>query len=168
MLMPHRRRVLLMDNVRGNSKMALIFMATSFAYLLFGTIALSLSLAGMLPLEHDPIFILILYGFVVMIIFGLSYMFAPGFSHAKFADYRLSAAEYLMLNAGVILMFYSFVAAHSAAGPNKISALASLLLIVAAVLLHATSIWRMLLPKGVPSQNPGSPGKPPSSQKEKA
>ncbi|MCL5434726.1 MAG: hypothetical protein M1559_03400 [Candidatus Marsarchaeota archaeon] len=154
-----------MDNIRGNSKMALVFMATSFAYLLFGTIVLSLSLAGVLPISHDSVFILILYGFVVMIIFGLSYMFAPGFSHTKFADYRVSAAEYLMLNAGVILLFYSFIAASTIPGPQKITALAALVLIAASVLLHAASIWRILLPKGGPVQPPGSAGKPASQSK---
>ncbi|MCW6161519.1 MAG: hypothetical protein LVQ97_05010 [Candidatus Micrarchaeales archaeon] len=156
----------LTDNVRGNSKMALVFMATSFAYLLFGTIVLSLSLAGMLPIGHDSVFILILYGFVVMIIFGLSYMFAPGFSHTKFADYRLSAAEYLMLNVGVILLFYSFIAASSVQGSQKIAALAAMALIVAAVLLHAVSIWRILMPRGGLAHSPDSAGKPASRSKE--
>ena len=155
-----------MDNIRGNSKMALVFMATSFAYLLFGTIVLSLSLAGVLPISHDSVFILILYGFVVMIIFGLSYMFAPGFSHTKFVDYRVSAAEYLMLNAGVILLFYSFIAASIISEPQKVAALAALVLIAASVLLHAASIWRILLPKGGPVQHPASPGKPASQSKE--
>ena len=68
------------------------FIATSFIYLFAGLIFLTLNIAGILDLNRDAIFILWLFGFVAMIVFGLSYMFASGLISGKGTAQRFSCA----------------------------------------------------------------------------
>ena len=49
-------------------------MGTAFAYLVIGSVLFLVSLSNLLHLDFSYIFILWFFGFVMMMIFGLSYM----------------------------------------------------------------------------------------------
>ncbi len=82
--------------------MARIYIATGFLYFVAGTILLALSMSGIVSVSRDPIFILLLYGFVTQLIFGVSYIFVPGVSRHSGTGYKNMVAEYILLNAGVL------------------------------------------------------------------
>lgn len=122
-----------------DSSLVLRFIATSFAYLLTGLIFFLVNLMGLLSLNRDAIFVLWLFGFVSMIVFGLSYMFSSGLSRSSALMNRTVKAEYVLLNLGVIAFFLGF----SGALPlvyGKPVALAGLIGIIISVSLHLMNL----------------------------
>jgi hypothetical protein len=117
-------------------------MGTAFAYLVIGSVLFLVSLSNLLHLDFSYIFILWFFGFVMMMIFGLSYMFAPGLSHAKYADYRVVRAELAILNVGILLFLASEIAGLKAA------ALAGAVIIFAGMLVHVYNMSCMFSKKG--------------------
>ncbi|MCL4372088.1 hypothetical protein M1373_02080 [Candidatus Marsarchaeota archaeon] len=131
-----------MDNVSASSKLARSYMAIAFAYLLIGTLILALDLTGLISVKHDPIFVLELYGFVTMMIFGLSYIFAPGLSHATFANYKSVAVELAAMNVGIIILFLSMVGLFGSAAMVLLPLGLALLLL--AIAIHVANIWHIM------------------------
>ncbi|EQD51237.1 conserved hypothetical protein, membrane [mine drainage metagenome] len=132
-----------MDNVAATSKMVRLYIATGFLYFIIGTVLLALSMSGMVAISKDPIFILLLYGFVTQLIFGVSYIFVPGVSRHSGTSYKNIIAEYILLNAGIIA--FEGVALT---GQKDIAVLiVGLVALVVAVLLHAINIWRTIIGK---------------------
>ena len=130
-----------MDNVAATSKMARLYIATGFAYFVIGTVLLALNLSGMSAVDRDPIFILLLYGFVTQLIFGVSYIFVPGVSRHSGASYKTIIIEYILLNAGIILFECVALTGQSYAA----AAALGLSAIIIAALIHATNIWRTII-----------------------
>jgi hypothetical protein len=130
-----------MDNVAATSKMARIYIATGFLYFVAGTILLALSMSDIVSVSRDPIFILLLYGFVTQLIFGVSYIFVPGVSRHSGTGYKSIVAEYILLNAG-ILAFESVALTNN---KEDVVLIAGLVVLIAAVLLHAVNIWRTII-----------------------
>ncbi len=131
----------MMDNVVATSKMARLYIATGFLYFVMGTILLVLSLSGILAIGRDPVFILLLYGFVTQLIFGVSYIFVPGVSRHSGASYRTIIPEYVLLNAGIIA--FEGVALT---GQKDVAVLVvGLTALIIAVLIHAINIWRTII-----------------------
>lgn len=130
-----------MDNVAATSKMARIYIATGFLYFVAGTILLAFSMSGIVSVSRDPIFILLLYGFVTQLIFGVSYIFVPGVSRHSGTGYKSIVAEYILLNAG-ILAFESVALTNN---KEDVVLIAGLVVLIAAVLLHAVNIWRTII-----------------------
>ncbi len=133
----------LMDNVVGTSKMVRLYIATGFLYFIIGTILVALNMLGIVVTERDPIFILLLYGFVTQLIFGVSYIFVPGVSRHSGTSYRGIIIEYILLNLGII-------AFESVALTNQKDAavlIVGLVALILAVLLHAINIWRTIIGK---------------------
>jgi len=60
------------DNISMVARMVRVYIGLGFIYFLIGTVLLALSLANYVNINRDMIFILDLYGFVTMLIFGLS------------------------------------------------------------------------------------------------
>ena len=118
------------------------FVATGFVYLVAVTVLLALNLNGIIAVENDPLFILALYGFVAQLIFGVSYIFVPGVSHAKFANYKSALVEYALLNIGLIVLVSSMLLA----GYRSLSAIGAGALVLS-VLIHAVNIWSIAMPK---------------------
>ena len=130
-----------MDNVAGTNRMVRIYIATGFLYFIIGTILLALNLSNLVAINRDPIFILLLYGFVAQLIFGVSYIFVPGVSRHSGTDYRTIIAEYVLLNIGIIA--FEIVALS---GQKDVAVLITgLIVLIVAVLLHATNIWRTII-----------------------
>ncbi|MDE1822980.1 MAG: hypothetical protein KGI00_01935 [Candidatus Micrarchaeota archaeon] len=139
-----------MDNVSMAPKLARMFMAIGFIYLFLGSLLLALRTFGIIQIEMDSIFIMELYGFVTMLIFGLSYMFAPGLSHTSYANYKVTIAELILLNIGIILIFSAMSGiAGQAKQPATLLGFSSLLLAIA---MHSVSIWHIIGKNKKPQQ----------------
>jgi hypothetical protein len=95
------------DNISMIARMARVYIGLGFIYFLIGTVPLALNLANYVNINRDMIFILDLYGFVTMLIFGLSYVFAPGLSYSTYANYRVVEVEIVAMNIAIILIFLS-------------------------------------------------------------
>lgn len=130
-----------MDNVTATSKMVRLYIATGFLYFVIGTILLAFSLSGAVAVDRDPIFILLLYGFVTQLIFGVSYIFVPGVSHHSGTNYKLIITEYILLNAGII----AFEGVALTGQKDAAVILGGLMVMIVAVLLHAVNIWRTII-----------------------
>ena len=132
-----------MDNVAATSKMVRLYIATGFLYFVIGTILLAFSLSGAIAADRDPIFILLLYGFVTQLIFGVSYIFVPGVSRHSGANYKVITAEYALLNAGIL----AFEGIALTGQKDAAVILGGLMAMIVAVLLHAVNIWRTIIGK---------------------
>ena len=122
-----------------DTSLVLRFIATSFIYLLSGLLMLTLNFLGVLNLNRDAIFILWLFGFVAMIVFGLSYMFSSGLARSSALINRTVSKEYLLLNFGVV----SFFAGFSGALPEIVGkplALTGLIAVTISVSVHLVNI----------------------------
>ncbi len=139
-----------MDNLAATNIMVRLFAATGFLYLIAATTLLALNINGVIAVGNDPIFMLALYGFVVQLIFGVSYIFVPGVSHTRYAGYKSAVAEYVLLNAGIM----AFVSSMLLAGLRGLAAAGAMMLILS-VLIHALNIWRIAMPKKA-SSAPGA------------
>ena len=137
-----------LDNVAMNSKLALLFVKTAMAYLVAGSVLLFMSLTSIVPLGHDPIFIMELYGFVTMMIFGLSYIFIPGLSHSGFANYKLVEAEFALMNISVIALVVAMLQLIPASLSKMVAPVAFAALLLG-ILIHVVNIMRMVSKKNV-------------------
>ncbi len=115
------------------------FIATSFAYLLAGLVIFLFNLLLNMNLQRDAIFVLWLFGFVAMIIFGLSYMFSAGLSRSTVLISSTVKKEYVLLNFGVITFFLGFSGVLPLAY-GKPFAIAGLLAIIISVSLHLMNL----------------------------
>ncbi|MHB1830460.1 MAG: hypothetical protein ACYCO0_03630 [Candidatus Micrarchaeaceae archaeon] len=131
-----------MDNLAATNMMVRLFAATGFLYLIAATMLLVLDINGVIAVGKAPIFMLALYGFVVQLIFGVSYIFVPGVSHTRYAGYKSAVAEYALLNVGIM----AFVSSMMLAGLRGLAAVGAIALILS-VLIHALNIWSIVLPK---------------------
>ena len=122
-----------------NIKTVLIFITTSFIYLLSGIIILMIDMISGLGIRRDAIFIMWLFGFVAMIVFGLSYMFVSGFTRNKALMNSTMKYEYIFLNIGVITFFAGFSGIIAADFTLDIAG-AGLMLLIIAITLHIFNI----------------------------
>ncbi len=130
-----------MDNVAATSKMVRLYIATGFLYFVIGTILLAISLSGAVTISKDPIFMLLLYGFVTQLIFGVSYIFVPGVSRHSGTSYKAIVVEYILLNSGVI----AFEGVALTGQKDVAILIIGLVALIVAVLLHAINIWRTII-----------------------
>ena len=130
-----------MDNIAATSRMARLYIATGFLYFVIGTVLLALSFSNLVAIARDPIFILLLYGFVTQLIFGVSYIFVPGVSRHSGPNYKAIIAEYVLLNVGII----AFEGVALAGQKNIVAVLGGLTVLIIAVLLHAINVWRTMV-----------------------
>ena len=130
-----------MDNVAATSRMARLYIATGFLYFVIGTVLLALSFSNLVAIARDPIFILLLYGFVTQLIFGVSYIFVPGVSRHSGPNYKAIIAEYVLLNVGII----AFEGVALAGQKNIVMVLGGLTVLIIAVLLHAINVWHTMV-----------------------
>ncbi len=77
-------------------------MKASLIYLIAGGTLLLLTLSHVLSFEMTASYFMQLYGFVAMMIFGLSYLFVPTFAHAFLYSLRLAKTQFWLMNIGVI------------------------------------------------------------------
>lgn len=137
-----------MDNIVATNKIVRLYIATGFLYFVVGTMLLALSLSGIIAVGRDPIFILLLYGFVTQLVFGVSYLFVPGVSRHSGAGYKSIVAEYILLNLGII----AFEGIALTNQKDVVILAVGLTALIVAVLLHAVNIWCTII--GRKSENP--------------
>ncbi len=134
-------------------KWILRFMATSFVYLPAGLVLLLSEITGIFHVRSDAIFVLWLFGFVAMMVFGLSYMFVSGLTRKTASMNSTMSAEYIFLNLGIISFFigYSGILEPSI---GVYFASAGLTLLLLSALMHAANMVRAV--KGVGNASPRS------------
>ena len=141
-----------MDNIHADSRLALYYMASAFAYLLIGSIAFMLAYSAMAMISLDTVFMAWFFGFVMMMVFGLSYMFVPGFAHARYASYKMVAIEYAFLNIGIVsFMAFGFANMHKAA-------LYGAAIVFVGILMHVYNMAAMLIRRR--ARKPGMTSRP--------
>ncbi len=90
------------DNFYG-----ILFTITAFIYLLTGAILLLTGFMWGFPSEHkDPVFILLFFGFAVMIVFGMSYILIPRVMNFNVRK-TMTRIQYFIYNTGLIVSFTS-------------------------------------------------------------
>jgi hypothetical protein len=92
---------------------------------------------------RDPIFILLLYGFVTQLIFGVSYIFVPGVSRHSGTNYKMIIVEYALLNAGII----AFESVALTSQKDVLVLFFGLAVLLVAVIMHAANIWKTIIGK---------------------
>lgn len=129
-----------------DTSLVIRFIATSFVYLLAGLVLFLFNLLGVLNLERDAIFVLWLFGFVSMIVFGLSYMFSSGLSRNGALMNRTVTKEFYLLNIGIISFFMGFSGVLPLA-IGKPFAMFGLILVIVSVILHLMNLVLVAIPR---------------------
>lgn len=134
-------------------QLSLKYVKTSLIYLVVGGTLLLLTFAHVLPFEMSAFYFMQLYGFVAMMIFGLSYLFVPSFAHAFLHSLRLAKAQFWLMNVGVIGLTVSF-SGMLPYDPNfKYLIVGSLIVLVIALYMHAYNLWQTMRAwKGSPGE----------------
>ena len=117
----------------------LAFITTSFLYLLTGIVILMGDILFNMGIRRDTIFIMWLFGFVSMIVFGLSYMFVSGFTRNKAFMNKTMKYEYILLNIGVITFFGGFADIVGSSISIEFAG-TGLILLMIAIILHILNL----------------------------
>lgn len=125
-------------------QLSLKYVRASLIYLVAGGTLLVLTFAHMLPFDMMAFYFMQLYGFVAMMIFGLSYLFVPSFAHSFLYSLRLAKVQFWCMNLGIIGMTISF----SGLLPHYLNlgflVVISLLVLVLALYMHAYNLWQTM------------------------
>jgi heme/copper-type cytochrome/quinol oxidase subunit 1 len=88
--------------------LALRYAKASVLYLAAGSTLILLTFAGLLAVFDQRILFHALYGFVAMMIFGVSYLFIPAFSHKTLYSLTLAQWQFWLFNIGTIGLVIGF------------------------------------------------------------
>ncbi len=112
-----------------------------------------LSFSRLLPFEMTAFYFMQLYGFVAMMIFGLSYLFVPSFAHGFLHSLKMANLQFWLMNIGVIGLTLSFSGILPFSPDTKYIATGSLLIQVIALYVHAYNMWQTMRAwKGSPGE----------------
>lgn len=125
-------------------QLSLKYVKASLVYLVVGATLLLLTFTHLLPFDMTAFYFMQLYGFVAMMIFGLSYLFIPAFAHAFLHSLRLANLQFWLMNIGVIGVTVSFSGLLPYASDIRFLVIGSLLVQVTALYLHAYNVWRTM------------------------
>ena len=122
-------------------QLSLKYVKASLAYLAAGGTLLLLVFSHLLSFDLMAFYFMQLYGFVAMMIFGLSYLFVPSFAHAFLHSIRLARLQFWLMNVGVVGMTTAF-SGLIPYNPNiKFAYVGFLLILVCALYLHVYNLW---------------------------
>jgi len=116
----------------------------SLIYLVAGGTLLLLTFGHVLSFEMTAFYFMQLYGFVAMMIFGLSYLFVPSFAHAFLHSLRLAKIQFWLMNIGIIGMTIVFSGMLPYSSDAKFLVLGSLSSLVVALYMHFYNLWRTM------------------------
>jgi hypothetical protein len=134
-------------------QLSLKYVKASLTYLAVGATLLLLTFSHLLLFDLTAFYFMQLYGFVAMMIFGLSYLFVPSFAHAFLHNLRLAKLQFWLMNIGVIGMTSAF-SGLVPYNPNvKFAIVGFLLILVLALYIHVYNLWTTM------QSWQGSPGK---------
>jgi len=122
-------------------RLSLRYVKASLVYLVVGGSLLLATFAHVIAFEMSAFYFMQLYGFVAMMIFGLSYLFVPSFSHAFLHSLKLAKLQFWLMNLGVIGLTISFSGLLSYTENLKFIVVGSLIIQVVALYLHAYNLW---------------------------
>jgi hypothetical protein len=117
-------------------QLSLKYVKARLIYLVAGGTLLLLTFGHVLPFEMTAFYFMQLYGFVAMMIFGLSYLFVPSFAHAFLHSLRLAEIQFWMMNIGVIGMTTAFSGLLPYGSDIGFLVISSLSLLVIALYMH--------------------------------
>ena len=122
-------------------QLSLRYVKASLVYLVVGGSLLLTTFTHVIAIEMTAFFFMQLYGFVAMMIFGLSYLFVPAFSHAFLHSLKLAKLQFWLMNAGVVTMSVSFSGLIPYTASLKFLTIGSLAILVLALYVHAYNLW---------------------------
>jgi hypothetical protein len=122
-------------------QLSLKYVKASLVYLAAGGTLLFLVFSHLLSFDLMAFYFMQLYGFVAMMIFGLSYLFVPSFSHAFLHSMRLARLQFWLMNVGVIGMTVAFSGLLPYNLDIKFAYVGFLLVLVCALYLHVYNLW---------------------------
>src|SRR5208282_4816566 len=122
-------------------QLSLKYVKASLTYLAVGGTFLLLVFSHLLSFDLMAFYFMQLYGFVAMMIFGLSYLFVPSFAHSFLHSMRLARLQFWLMNVGVIGKTAAF-SGLLPYNPNiKFVYVGFLLILVCALYLHVYNLW---------------------------
>ena len=125
-------------------QLSLKYVKASLLYLLAGATLMLLTLSHILSFEMTAFYFMQLYGFVAMMIFGLSYLFVPSFAHAFLHSLRLAKLQFWLMNVGVLGLTVSFSGLLSYSLNLEPLVIGSILVQVVALYMHAYNLWQTM------------------------
>ena len=121
-------------------QLTLKYVKASLTYLTAGVTLLLLTFSHLISFDLTGFYFLELYGFVAMMIFGLSYLFVPSFAHAFLHSMKLATLQFWMMNIGIIGMATVF-GGILPYNPNiRYFTVGSLLILACAVYIHVYNL----------------------------
>jgi len=122
-------------------QLSLKYVKASTLYLAAGGTLLVLTFSRIIPFALTAFYFMQLYGFVAMMIFGLSYLFVPSFAHAFLHSLRLARLQFWLMNIGIVGMTIVF-SGLIPYNPNiEFGAVGFLLILVLALYIHVYNLW---------------------------
>src|SRR5574341_274355 len=82
--------------------LSLRYAKASILYLAAGATLVFLTFTGIFPISLTAFYFMQLYGFVAMMIFGVSYLLVPAFAHGPLYSPKLANSQFWLLNIGTI------------------------------------------------------------------
>ena len=122
-------------------QLSLRYVKASLTYLAAGGTLLLLTFSHLIPFELTAFYFMQLYGFVSMMIFGLSYLFVPSFAHAFLHSLRLAKLQFWMMNVGVVGMTIVFSGLISYTFNIEYFTVGFLAVLVLALYIHVYNLW---------------------------
>jgi hypothetical protein len=121
--------------------LSLRYAKASVLYLAAGSTLILLTFLGILQFSISAFYFMELYGFVAMMIFGVSYLFIPAFSHKTLYSFKLAQWQFWLFNIGTIGMVVGF--SGLVVGPAvQVIQIEAIMVQVVAIYLHAYNIWK--------------------------
>lgn len=134
-------------------QLSLKYVKASLLYLAVGGTLLLLTFTHLLPFEMTAFYFMQLYGFVAMMIFGLSYLFVPSFAHAFLHSLRLARLQFWLMNVGVIGLTISFSGMLPYSPNLNFIVIGSLVIQMLSLYMHAYNLWQTMRAwKGSPGE----------------
>jgi hypothetical protein len=134
-------------------QLSLKYVKASITYLAAGGTLLLLTFSHVIPFDLTAFYFMQLYGFVAMMIFGLSYLFVPSFAHAFLHSLRLARLQFWLMNIGVIGMAAVFSGLIPYDPNMRYATVGSLLILVLALYIHVYNLWMTMRAwKGSPGE----------------
>lgn len=125
-------------NIMG---LTLRYAKASVLYLAAGSSLVLFTFAGILQFSIFAFYFMELYGFVAMMIFGVSYLMVPAFAHRPLYSPRLAHWQFWLFNIGTIGLTFSFSGLVEEPSLRPLQVF-SFLVQVIATYFHAYNIWR--------------------------
>jgi len=122
-------------------RLSLKYVKASLLYLAGGVTLLLLTFSHVIPFDLSGFYFMQLYGFVAMMIFGLSYLFVPSFAHSFLHSMRLARLQLWLMNIGVIGTAVVFSGLIPYNPTIRYVTVGFLLVLVIAVYVHVFNLW---------------------------